>query len=294
MSSPPAMARSASRRYCAESAGISLPTRTAREARASAASNAPCIRAPRSPCPWERRLTPNPRSHSRKNRSPASGAHHSSTGPSCASVAARRQRITSRRCSAAAPAALSAGISRVLTSPGVGALANTITGQTLSAALAVIEAGQLRGSGAEEKREAQPPHQQHGAQDPAAFPAPARCHRLVRKTQRPRDALERARQRDVLHQLERREASGALEPFAPDENGLIAGGNAGRARAQVHEKRDHGQAVACAFDAHVEPPPRPSARREPLQDARVGVFRKARVGVKEKQDLALGERRARV
>src|SRR6266853_5272763 len=230
MSSPPAMARSASRRYCAESAGISLPTRTAREARASAASNAPCIRAPRSPCPWERRLTPNPRSHSRKNRSPASGAHHSSTGPSCASVATRRLCTTSRRCSAAAPAAPSAGISRVLAFPGVGALANTITGQTLSAALAVIEAGQLRGSRTEEKREAQPPHQQHGAQDPAALPAPARRHRLVDQTQRPRHALERARQRDVLHQLERREAADSPECVAADKNRLIARCDAGHAQ----------------------------------------------------------------
>src|SRR5438046_984949 len=237
---------------------MSLPTRIARAARASADSNARRMRAPRlpSPCAW----TPAPcrRSHSRKKGSLVSGAHHSSTGPSRDSLAARRQCITSRRCSAAAPAAPSAGISRVLASPG--AFANTITRQ-LSAALAVIEAGQLGGSRAEEKREAQPRHQQHSAQDPAALPAPARCHRLVRETQWPRDALERARQRDVLHQLEWREARGALGGLAPDENGLIAGGNAGRARAQHHEKRDRGQTEAGAFDAHVEAPPRPAARR---------------------------------
>src|SRR5438445_9859225 len=183
-------------------------------------------------------------------------------------LAARRQCITSRRCSAAAPASPSAGISRVLASPG--ALANTITRQAVSAALAVIEARKTRRRGAEEKRKAQPPHQQHGAQDPAPLPAAARCHRLVRKTQRPREVLQRSRQGDVLHQIERREASDAIERLAPDENSLIAGGNAGRARAQVHEKRDHGKQAALALDAHVEPPPCPTARGAPLQDALAG------------------------
>src|SRR6266853_2549829 len=199
---------------------MSLPTRIARAACANADSNACRMRAPRSPSPCAWTPAPCRRSNSRKKGSLVSGAHHNSTGPSRDSLAARRQCITSRRCSAAAPAAPSAGISRVLASPG--ALANTITRQ-LSAALAVIEAGQLCGSRAEEKREAQARHQQHSAQDPAALPAPARCHRPVRETQRPRNALERARQRDVLHQLERREASGVLERLAPDENGLIAG-----------------------------------------------------------------------
>src|SRR5882762_3871294 len=241
---------------------MSLPTMIAQAACASADSNARRMRAPRSPSPCAWRPAPCRRSHSRKKGSLVSGAHHSSTGPSRESLAARRQCTTSLRCNAAAPAAPSAGISRVLASPG--AFANTITGQTESAALAVIEARKTRRRGAEEKREAKPRHQQHGAQVPAALPAPARCHRLVRETQRPRNALERARQRDVLHLLERWKASGALEGFAPDEDGLIAGGDSGRARAQVHEKRDHGQADAGAFDAHVEAPPRPAAIRQPL------------------------------
>src|SRR5216684_497354 len=294
MSSPPARARSASRRYCAESAGISPPTRIARDARASAASNAPCIRAPRSPCPWERRLTPNRRSHSWKNGSPASGAHHSSTGPSCASVATRRLCITRRRCRAAAPAFPRAEISRVLASPGVGALANTITRQAVSAALAVIETRKARRGGAQEKREAQLPHEENGAQHAMPLPAAARCHRLLGKTERPRDALERARQRDVLHQFERRKTAGALECLAPDEHGLISGGDAGRARAQVHEKSDHRQEDACTFDAHVEPPPRPAARGESLKDARSGGLRQARVGMKENEDFAARERGSRV
>src|SRR2546430_7883778 len=50
------------------------------------------------------------------------------------------------------------------------------------------------------------------------------------RSQRPRQALERARQRDVFHELERREAPGALERLAPDEDSLIAGGDSGRAR----------------------------------------------------------------
>src|SRR2546430_16031547 len=101
------------------------------------------------------------------------------------------------------------------------------------------------------------------------------------RSQRPRQALERARQRDVFHELERREAPGALERLAPDEDSLIAGGDSGRARAQIHEKRDHGQAEAGPFYTHVEPPPCLAARGEPLQDAPVGVFRKTRAGVKE-------------
>src|SRR5258706_2684748 len=126
------------------------------------------------------------------------------------------------------------------------------------------------------------------------LPAPARCRRLAGKPQRPRDALERARQRDVLHQLERREASRALERIAPDENRLIAGGDPGRARAQVHEKRNYGKQTVLAFDTHIEPPPGPAARRETLKDARWGVIRQARVGVKENQDFAAPERRSRV
>src|SRR5207302_9808072 len=223
-----------------------------------------------------------------------SGAHHSSTGPSRAPVAAPKLCPTRRRCSSAAPAALKAGIRRVLTLPGSGALAKTMTRQPASPALAVIEARKTGRRGTEEKCQAQPPHEEDGAQHAAPLPAAPRCHRLVGKAQRPRHTLEGARQRDVLHQLERREASRALEGLAPDENGLIAGGNAGRARAQVHEKRDHGQTDAGAFDAHVEPPPCPAARNKTLEDARVGVLREARVGVKEKQDFAAGKCRSRV
>src|SRR5204863_8482765 len=69
---------------------------------------------------------------------------------------------------------------------------------------------------------------------------------------------------------------------------------AARAREQVHAQRDHGKQTALALDAHVDPPPRSAARREPLQDARVDIFRKTRAGVKKEQDFVLRERRSRV
>src|SRR5258708_6341071 len=118
-----------------------------RQARASADSNARCMRAPRSPPPCAWRLTPRLRWHSRKKGSLVSGVHHNSTGPIRASAAARRQCSTRRRCSAAAPAFPRAGISRVLALPGWGARASTMTGQTVSVALAVIKARKARRGG---------------------------------------------------------------------------------------------------------------------------------------------------
>src|SRR5712691_10692536 len=187
------------------------------------------MRAPRSPSPWELRLNPSRRSRSKKNGSPTPGAHHSSTGPSRASAAARRLCITSRRCSAAASASPSAGISRVLTLPGSGALAKTMTRQPSLSAFAVIVAGKTRGRRAEEKFKPQPPHQEHGAQHPAPLPSPSRRDDFLGDAQRPRDALERARQRNVLHQIEGRKTPGPLERAAADEDRLVAGRDAGRA-----------------------------------------------------------------
>src|SRR5258708_211838 len=100
------------------------------------------------PPPRAWRLTPRLRRHSRKKGSLVSGVHHNSTGPIRASAAARRQCSTRRRCSAAAPAFPRAGISRVLALPGWGARASTMTGQTVSAALAVIKARKARRGGA--------------------------------------------------------------------------------------------------------------------------------------------------
>src|SRR5207302_444691 len=94
------------------------------------------------------------------------GVTHKVTGPIAAAQAVSTVRSISRACSAAAPAAPSAGISRVFTDPATGALARiaSATGSGVADAIAVLprQPGGLR---AEEEREAQPPHRENGAHD---------------------------------------------------------------------------------------------------------------------------------
>ena len=59
-----------------------------------------------------------------------------------------------------------------------------------------------------------------------------------------------------------------LEQLVPHEQGLVAGGDAGPARAQVHQRRHHAQHRPRAVDAHVEAPPgerRPAWRAAPAR-----------------------------
>ncbi len=65
-------------------------------------------------------------------------------------------------------------------------------------------------------------------------PAPRRGGHARAQGQRPADALEPRRQGDVLHQRNGRKAAHGLERRAGDEHRLIAGGDAGEARARVH------------------------------------------------------------
>src|SRR2546429_9731635 len=81
-------------------------------------------------------------------------------------------RAISRACNSAAPSRPSAGISRVLARPAIGALARIATaiGSTFDIAVASGERG---GVLAQEESQAQPPHRQHRAHEPMPLPAPA-------------------------------------------------------------------------------------------------------------------------
>ena len=77
------------------------------------------------------------------------------------------------------------------------------------------------------------------------LPAPARGDCALAQAERAADALERLRQRDVLHQRDFGKAAGGVECLALDEHRLVAGRDAGSARAQVH----HGRRRASASGA---------------------------------------------
>ena len=121
-----------------------------------------------------------------------------------AATAVSRVWRTRRACRAAAPSAPRAGIRRVFALPASGALANTISVQSIMCC--VIDGSQSARIGAEKIGEAQAPHHQHRAQRSSAFPAPAGGDDALTQTDRPARSLQRARQRDVFHQLDERKA----------------------------------------------------------------------------------------
>src|SRR5262245_9847431 len=135
-----------------------------------------------------------------------------------AAAAVSTVRVTMRACSVAAPSLPSSMASRVLTRPGTGALArlatvprSTVTGHI---PVAARQAGRLR---AEIIGQPQAPHQHDRAPDAMLLPAPTRGRDPVDEAQWWRQALERARQRDVLHQRDVRKAAGRQKRVAAYE-----------------------------------------------------------------------------
>src|SRR5216683_3316683 len=142
---------------------------------------------------------------------------------------------------------------RVLEKPGSGALARianaTVSGMPRDIAIGPRE---LLGRGAQKEREAKTPHHENRAQYAALFPASTGGRDARAKAERPADALQAARDLDVLHQRDVGEAADGRESVASHEDRLIAGRDAGEPRAQVHHGGDHREERMPAFDAHVE------------------------------------------
>jgi hypothetical protein len=151
------------------------------------------------------------------------------------------------------------------------------------------EAGRVR---AEEIGEPQAPHQHDRAQHAAPLPAAARCGHARVQAQRPRHALEPARKRDVLHQGDVGISADRIEGFARDEHRLIAGHDAGEARADVHRGGDKRQQRMKAFDPHIEAAPGAPAPCKAVEHAPVGIGRQARIGMEKQQDIAARHGRA--
>src|SRR5664280_88335 len=120
------------------------------------------MRAPRSPGGCRFSVTAWRVTSSRNEGWLGSGAHHSVTGPIAAASAVATVRSVNRSCNTAAAWAPIDGIRRVFVRPGIGAFARMATATELALGIAV-GSRQLRRIGAEEKAQAQPPHQQHGA-----------------------------------------------------------------------------------------------------------------------------------
>ena len=158
-------------------AGQSQPITIAAGAPASARSNAACIRSPRSPGPCSASVAPCVRASAARAGCEASGAQQSSTRPTPAAAAVASVRATSRSCSAAAPARPRAGMRRVFTSPGTGALAKTRIGVNRSRSV------RRRRRRAQEIAQAQPPHQCQRAPRRRAAPSDGRTVTARLRTQ---------------------------------------------------------------------------------------------------------------
>src|SRR5262249_29518277 len=71
-----------------------------------------------------------------------------------------------------------------------------------------------------------------------------------------------------------------------EERCLVAGRDAGGARAQVHRGGDHGEQRMASLDAHVEAAPWTTAGRQTFQHQPVGARRQAGVGVEKQEKVA--------
>src|SRR5690349_8674398 len=98
--------------------------------------------------------------------------------------------------------------------------------------------------------------------------------------------LERARERNVFHQCNRRVTADTLEEGAPHEYRLIARGDPCEARAQVHRASNHGEQRVLALDRHVEASPKEAGRSEAVLDKVIGVRWQARIGVQEQKNVS--------
>jgi hypothetical protein len=143
-----------------------------------------------------------------------------------------------------------------------------------------------------EVQEAEGPHETDGPQRSLPLPLPRGGGDAQAERAHPPAALQRAAQLDVLHQRDLGVAAERLEVGAPQEDGLIAGADAGGARAGVHGPGDHAEERARVVEAHVEAAAHhPRLGERPLHGPR-RARGQARVGVQEQQRVAAGRPRA--
>src|SRR5690606_24437437 len=223
------------------------------------------------------------------------GAPCSSTTPICARKAVSTAFAVRRAWRRAAPAAPSRLARRVFTWPATGARANTTTAgreraiTDWSPASRPIEPLEAIGRRAEEVEQPQPPHEENGAEDATALPAPARRERRAAQAGRPPLAPHELAERDVFHE---RDLGKAVEGLAAHEDRLVAGRDAGQARADIHGCGHDAQHRVLALDAHVEAAP--GAIPERPRDRRRGPCGQARIGMQENERLAASRPRTRV
>src|SRR6266567_3387145 len=101
--------------------------------------------------------------------------------------------------SCAAPAGPSAGINRVFTAPGTGALAKIMTVVERTVPLSIQPRKTIRRH-AKKIKQSYPPHQDDRSPDAARNPAPPRRDRRRSKTQRPTASQQARRQLDIFHE----------------------------------------------------------------------------------------------
>src|SRR5207248_550627 len=176
------------------------------------------------PSGWRASFTPNFCCIAPNSGCVSSGVAQSLTGPSLAAQAVATVRSISRACRLAAPSAPSAGMSRVLANPGIGALARIeMFVVSAIARYITIAAGEHGRFGPEEIGKPQPPHQEHRADDAVPLPAPSRGGDRSGEAERAAEPFEALRQRNVLHQQDVRKSARSHEGRASDEHGLVSG-----------------------------------------------------------------------
>src|SRR5437879_7812682 len=137
-------------------------------------------------------------------------------GVTCSSSAAHRAASAvrsvcrvSRAWRRAAPHSPSRGTRRVLTRPGSGARAKTMT---TALRLVGVEAGKDLRASAKKIHQPQPPHEHDGAHHAARLPAAPRGHDALSKARRRPGALHRLAEADVLHPGNPRKSAEGLAP----------------------------------------------------------------------------------
>jgi hypothetical protein len=173
-------------------------------------------------------------------------------------------------------------MSRVFTRPARAARAKTIT-------IVRGTARELIGIGAQPVPQAQLPHEENGAGDAARLPAPGRGRDPRAQAGWRGNALHRLAEGHVLHQRDRRETR---EIRAAHEDRLVAGGDAGEARAPVHAEPDQRKPRIARIDGHVEAAP--GARRQRREHLAIRLRRQERVCMQKQQGIPRRDGRAGV
>ena len=199
-----------------------------------------------------------------ERRCSASGAHHRVTGPIPRRDGGATARSISRRLQPARRLrARAAGSAASWRSPATGALARTATAPSSIARRRSRRRRARRARiGAEKEGEAQAPHGQDRARHAVRLPAPAGGRHARGKAGRPRQALKPAATARCPPSAGCRDSRRRLaKARARDEDRLVAGGDAGEPRAQVHQRRDHAEEPDAAPAMRTSKRPHARARR---------------------------------